>query len=286
MTAATIAGPTSRWRRRGALLVVAVIAALVLTVNLYLAGRSVGLVLEEGGAVDWDQYVEASRRLASGGQLYAVTDTYAYHYSPLLAALFGLLSPVGTLMWRGLHVVAALALPTWPLRVLVVASWPFWYDVETGNVLVFVLLAAAWALKGSRMATGAYLILVLLIPRPLMIPVAVWLIWKRPEWRLPFATALVVHAVAVLALGWAGDWTTAMLAAGEDVAIPSNVGPSRFIGTIPWLVVGVPLAVWLTWKGRVGLASLAASPYWLPYYLLMLALDWIHWRRPPWMPHR
>ena len=126
----------------------------------------------------------------------------------------------------------------------------------------------------------------LLIPRPLMIPVAVWLIWKRPEWRLPFATALVVHGVAVLALGWAGDWGTAMLAAGEDVAIPSNVGPSRFIGTIPWLVVGLPLAVWLTWKGRVGLASLAASPYWLPYYLLMLALDWIHWRRPPWKPAR
>ena len=39
------------------------------------------------------------------------------------------------------------------------------------------------------------------------------------------------------------------------------------------MVIGLPLAAWLTWKGRLGLASLAASPYWLPYYLLMLLLE-------------
>lgn len=76
-----------------------------------------------------------------------------------------------------------------------------------------------------------------IVPRPLMIPVAAWLLWTRP------------------------------VAAGGDVAIPSNVGPSRFIG-IPWLLVGVPLAAWLTLRGRLGVAALAASRYWLPYYLL------------------
>ena len=40
-----------------------------------------------------------------------------------------------------------------------------------------------------------------------------------------------------------------------------------------WLLIGVPLATWLTVKGRPGFASLAASPYWLPYYLLFLLLE-------------
>jgi hypothetical protein len=40
-----------------------------------------------------------------------------------------------------------------------------------------------------------------------------------------------------------------------------------------WLVVGIPLAAWLTVRGRVGWAALAASPDWLPYYLLMPILE-------------
>ena len=169
--------------------------------NLYLVGRSMGLILGGAPAVDWIQYVEASRRLA-GGELYAVTDTYAYHYSPLLAALFGPLSLIGTMGWRLLHLVAAAAMPTWPMRLLTLASWPFWYDVEAGNLLVFVVLAAAWAFRGSRFASGAFLLLVLLVPRPLMLPVAAWLLWQRPELRLPFVIAFAVHAIAVLATGW------------------------------------------------------------------------------------
>jgi hypothetical protein len=106
-----------------------------------------------------------------------------------------------------------------------------------------------------------------------MLPVAAWLLWKRPEWRLPFVAAFAAHAGAVFAMGWSADWLRALLAAGGDVAIPSNVGPSRFVGIIPWLCIGLPLAIWLTIKGRVGFASLAASPYWLPYYLLMPLLE-------------
>jgi hypothetical protein len=264
---------------RTAALVVAV--GLLAAVNLYLAARSAALVVDGAPAVDWDQYVEAGRRVAAGGDLYAVTNSYAYRYSPLLAALFGVLAPIGTIAWRLLHVVAAVALPTWPLRILTLASWPFWYDVETGNVLVFILLAAAWAMRGNRLATGIFLILVLLVPRPLMIPVAAWLLWQRPEWRVPFVAAFAVQTLGVVALGWASGWVGTLVAAGQDVALPSNVGPSRFIGSVPWLIIGVPLAVWLALKDRVGLASLAASPYWLPYYLLMPLLDLARRGMPP-----
>jgi hypothetical protein len=245
---------------------------LVLAVNFYLAARSVGVISTGAPAVDWAQYVEAGRRVWQRGDLYAITDTYAYHYSPLLALAFGVISPIGTTMWRILHVVAALALPSWPLRIVAFASWPFWYDVEAGNLMTFTVLAAAWALVGSRVATGAYLLLVVLVPRPLMFPVAAWILWRRPEWRVPFGTALVLSLAGAVALGWAGEWFGAMLAASGDVAIPSNIGPSRFIGAA-WLLIGIPLAAWLTWRGRLGLASLAASLYWLPYYLLMLLLE-------------
>ena len=247
-------------------------AGLLLAVNLYLSARSIEVVLSGGEAVDWVQYIEAAKRLHDG-DLYAVTDSYAYRYSPLLAPVFGLLAPIGAVGWRVLHLVAAAALPSWPLRIAVLLSWPFWYDVETGNVMVFIFLAAAWALRANRLATGTYLLLAFLIPRPLMLPVAAWLLWQRPEWRIPFVAAFAAHALAVMATGWGLEWIGTIIAAGRDASLPSNVGPSRFIGTLPWIVIGAPLAAWLTLRGRVGLASVAASPYWLPYYLIMPLLE-------------
>ncbi len=266
-------------RRRAFRVIVALGIGLVAAVNLYLVGRSIGLILDGVPAVDWEQYVEASRRL-SGGDLYAVTFDYSYRYSPLFAAFLGLIVPMGVVAWRLLHIVAVLALPSMPMRLLVLFSWPLWYDIQTGNLLTFVFLAAAWAVRGNRFATGIYLLLFILGPRPLMLPVAAWLLWQRPEWRWPFAAALVVHVAAVVGLGWAEGWMGTLIAASEDALLPSNIGPSRFVGTIPWLIVGLPLAAWLTWKSRVGWASLAISPYWFPYYLLFAALeaDRIRWR--------
>lgn len=261
------AWPVSAVPRLVRLVLIGVAVGLVGAVNLYLAGRSIGLILGGAPAVDWNQYVEASRRVFDG-DLYAVTDSYAYHYSPLLAYAFGPVSWVGTVGWRLLHVIAAVALPSWRMRLLALFLWPFWYDLGTGNILVFVVLAAAWALRGNSLATAAYLGLVLVVPRPLMLPAAIWLVWTKPAWRVPFAAAFAVHAVAVLATGWGPAWVGAMFAAAGDVAIPSNVGPSRFIGTLPSLLIGLPVAAWLTVKGRVGFAALATSPYWLPYYLL------------------
>jgi len=47
-------------------------------------------------------------------------------------------------------------------------------------------------------------------------------------------------------------------------------GPPAWLGSA-WLLIGVPLGAWLTWRGRVGWAGLAISPYWLmPYYLMLL----------------
>jgi hypothetical protein len=253
------------------LLALAVAGGLLLAVNLYLTTRSIALISDGALAVDWVQYVESANRLGHPN-LYAITDSYAYRYSPLLAALFGLLAPLGVIGWRLLHVAAALALPSWPMRLVVLLSWPFWYDVQSGNFLTFIVLAAAWAIRGSRVGTAAFLLLTLLVPRPLMLPVAAWLLWQRPAWRAPFAIAALAQVALVFVTGMADDWLRTLINAGSDALLPSNVGPSRFIGNA-WILIGLPFAAWLTKIGRLGLASLAASPYWLPYYLLMAALE-------------
>ena len=58
----------------------------------------------------------------------------------------------------------------------------------------------------------------------------------------------------------------------DEVGSAFNVGPTALIG-LWWLLLGVPLGAWLFWRGRVGLAGLAISPYLLPYYLMMALLD-------------
>ena len=259
--------------RIGWIILLAVGVGLIGAVNLYLAGRSIRLVSGGAPAVDWDQIVEASRRIVAGGDVYEVTNEYSFPYSPLLAYAAGALSWLGTAGWRLLHVAAAFALPTWPMRILCLVSWPFWFDVETGNLLVFVVLAAAWAIRGNGVATSAYLTLLLLIPRPLMLPVAAWLLWKRPAWRLPFLALAVLSIGAIILSGWGDDWARFLISISSQFDSPNNLGPTRLIGAA-WLLVAVPLAGYLTWRGQLGLASVTISyPYVLPYYLLVLLLD-------------
>ena len=258
--------------RRGLWALGAVGVGLLAAINIYLAARSIFIVVGGSPAVDWDQIVEAGGRVHHG-DLYAVNATYAFPYSPLLAYVAGPLSWLGTVGWRVLHVAAALALPKWPMRLATLAAWPFWFDLETGNVLVFVVLTAAWAIRGNRWATAGYFLLTLLVPRPLTIPVAVWLLWRRPEWRLRFAVMAVAALAGVVASGWADEWLGFVTSIGGQFESPNNLGPTRLIGAA-WLLIGIPLAGWLIWRGRLGLASVALSyPYLLPYYLLMLILE-------------
>jgi hypothetical protein len=253
----------------------AALGVLVVAPNLWLAWRSIRLILDGAPAVDWLQYVAASSRFSDPSALYAVTGDYAYHYSPFLAPIFGLLAPIRVVGWRVLHIAAVALLPTWPMRIVGILSWPFWYDVETGNILVFVVVLAAWALRGNRPAAIGYLALLILVPRPLMIPIGLWLLWQQPALRVPFVGLLIVHSTAVLVGGWGPDWLMALQASSSDVLNPSNIGPSRLVGGW-WLIIGLPLAAYLTFRGRLGWASLAASLYWLPYYLLVLLLEVQH----------
>lgn len=260
----------TRWAQL-ALLVV------LLVPNIVLTQWSVDAVLRGALAVDWVQYAEAGQRVWSG-DLYGSTQSYGWRYSPVLAYAFTVIGLMGPLAWRVLHFAAALAMPGWKLILVTLVSWPFWFDVETGNTMVFVLLAGAWALRGNHVGIFCSLALALLIPRPLMLPLVAWILWQNPGWRWPFVAMFLLHGLLVLVSGWGPDWIAELLWTPGIHTSPSNVGPSRFLG-LAWLIVGVPLAVFLTWRGRIGLASLAISPYLLPYYVIMGLLELVPVRR-------
>lgn len=260
-----------RHRGRWKLLGIALALAIVATPNVYLVGRSVGIILSGAAPVDFGHFVEAGRRVFESG-LYEITADYGYRYSPMMAYLFALIGPMGGVAWRLLHLAAALALPTWPMRIVTLLSWPFWFDVEAGNLMVFVLLAAAWALRGNRWGIIAFLLMSVLVPRPLMLPILAWILWRQSEWRTPFIAIFAVHAALVVASGWGGEWVAVLAASSDELTSPLNLAPSRWVGMV-WLVAAVPAAILLTVRGRLGWASLLASPYWLPYYLMMPILE-------------
>jgi len=76
----------------------------------------------------------------------------------------------------------------------------------------------------------------------------------------------------VAAMGLATEWLAALVGAQSELHADLNLAPSALIGAW-WLPIGAAAAIWLTYRGRLGLASIAASPYWLPYYFLMLLLE-------------
>ncbi len=237
---------------------------------------------------DFGLFVTAAHRISAGENPYAFAVAgESFRWSPVAAWIFVPISWLGPTVWRILHVLGALALPDRRMALVVLLSWPFWYDFATGNLMILVLLLAVYALRGSRAAGVGFLALTLLVPRPLMIPVAAWLLWKRPDLRWPAVGLIVVHTALMLGVGWGLEWIARLVQTpATQVGIHGEVGPDRLIGVI-WIPIGFVLGVILTWRGRLGWASLAMSPYWLPYYLYMPLLEVRRWYlRPMPVPER
>lgn len=200
-------------------------------------------------------------------------DVGTYLWSPLAVPLLGLVVPLGWPIWLAFHFAAVALLRPWWLAAIVLFSWPFWWDLGTSNVGIFLFVAAWWALRGNRAATLILMTMVVLMPRPIMLPLTCWLLWQRPWTRLPFAAIFLAHLALVLGSGFALDWWQRLTEVpGSEIAHRLNLGPSRVLGS-SWVPIGIALGAWLTWKGRIGLASLAFSPYLFPYYLLFGLLE-------------
>jgi hypothetical protein len=229
------------------------------------------LLIAAGNDADWRVLAEYGRRAGTPG-LYVFQADGAFLYSPLYAWLLLPLGWLGHWGFAALHLAVLPLFRSWRVIALLLIAWPFWFDAVTGNVLTFVVLAAWWAVRGNRLAIGVYLALLLLMPRPVMLPVAAWLLWQRPEWRWPFAGLVAINGLLVLATGLGDEWMGVLAGGAANMTHNLNFGPSQLIGAA-WIPVGLALSAWLTWKGRLGLASLAASPYLLPYYWLFALLE-------------
>jgi hypothetical protein len=219
---------------------------------------------------DWNAITHGSQLVVAGQSPY---EEPLYRWSPLAAWLMVPVVALPYSSWVVLHVAGLLALADPILIGIGLIAWPFWQDAGLGNVLTFVVLVAYWALRGNRFAIGAFFVMCVLMPRPLMLPVLAWLLWRRSETRLPFAVLALASTAGALLTGYGVEWLQVLAQrSASDIANPYQIGPSLLIGVV-WLPIGLAIAALLTWKGRLGLASIAASPYWLPYYLLMLLLD-------------
>lgn len=252
--------PSRAWR---AVRVVGI--ALIGGLNAWLLMTTVSGLFSDAGARDWGWLIEAGQRFQAGQNPYA---DLAFRWSPLTAYFAVPLSVVPVIVWRLAH-FAALALLPRKVALLVALSYPFWWDVELGNVNAFALGFAFLALRGKP---WPFVILALLVPRPLYLPVLAWLLWRNPGWRVPFAILAGVSLLGAFLTGWGDEWIAGLTRTAGDLTNEWNWGPSRLVG-VAWLPIGAALAAWLMWKGRLGLASLAASPYVLPYYLLMGFLE-------------
>jgi hypothetical protein len=230
-------------------------------------------------AFDWEIFTHAAERLQDG-TLYEVDEFFAFRWSPVAAWVLGFVTLMPLWLWQVLHVAVLPLLRSWWLVAACLITFPLWFDIQTGNVMIFIAVTGFWAIRGNRPAMALFLVLTLLVPRPLMVPLAAWILWTRPRTRLPFALLFAGHAVVVLASGYGMDWLAALFRVGPELTSDFNYGPSRYIG-LWWVPIGVALAVWLTFRGRLGLASLAVSPYWLPYYFLMLLLEFADRPRSP-----
>lgn len=266
--------------RRGLVFLGWVMLGALVLLNSALLVRHVILSAEWAGPpFDWSTFETAVNRISSGTLYdweFRGSYEYSYRYTPLFAYAIAPFVQMGLVAWRLLHFAALLLLP-WKVALLVALSWPFWEDVLNANVMTFALVSGWLALHGNRWGGAAYLALTILVPRPLMLPLAAWLVWKRPRWRLPAAAMVAVAAALTLATGEAMEFLAALSRTDDMLTFPRNFGPTRWFG-LGWLAVGIPLGLLLLWRNHVGWAGLAVSPYVLPYHFLLAFLEL---RAPP-----
>ena len=235
------------------------------TVNGIFLAITLAAFLYADVGVDWDIYTEAGSRFFTGA-LYE-WDGLPYRYSPLLAPLFAALAPIGYLGWSLLHFAALLTIPR-KLALIALVSAPFWNDVYNGNTVTFVFVAAVWALRGKP---WAFFVLAVLIPRPVMLPVLAWLLWRHREYVVPFVLIAVVSLLGAWMTGWVDEWVVGEIGNfGRDIY--ADIGPSMLIGAW-WFPVGLGLAAYCTWRGWLGPASFLASGFWSLHYGIMLGLS-------------
>lgn len=219
--------------------------------------------------VDWQTFSALPAAIADG-TIYDLEGAAPFTWSPVAAWIMAGVTMVGYWPWVVAHVAMVLLLRDVRMIGLVLVSYGFWWDTAQGNTLTFALVAGMLALTGSRAAALGYFAVFVLIPRPLMAPLALWLLWRDRSLLRPLAAMAVLHATIVVISGYGLIWPAAVLRYELPTGI--TIGPTALVGHW-WLLIGIPLGLWLAWRGTVGWAGLAVSPWVAPQYVLWPLLD-------------
>jgi hypothetical protein len=251
-----------RWLAISPVLVLAPLAALLAYWNFAGLLYTIGALPHAGQIGDWFYWGWVNP-----------ADPYSFswvRWSPPAVAVMGFLHPWA--LWPVIiaHVVVLAFLRDWRVIVIVLLAWPFWEDALNGGITTFAFVAGWTALEGSSIGVAAFVLLTVLVPRPLMLPMLAWLLWHRPLARWLTAIGAFGVVAVSLAMNQLGPWLQRLVEIGTPQIF--NLGPSAWIGGW-WLLFGLPLAALLTLRGRLGLASLAASPYVTLYYLVFALLE-------------
>ena len=234
---------------------------------LYIA-HLLPLIVSQPVPPDWEQHRIASNLIASGESPYFLADWYRFRWSPVGAWIMVPLTALGPWVWFSSQFAVLLTLPR-KLALVTLLAFPFWADVQAGNILTFAFVAAFHALRGNTWAAGAFVGMALAVPRPLLLPLLAYLAWQHATWRVPIAVAGLLSVIAAVATGYHVDWVQMLLLTGTD--------ESHRLGAqlLPWWpLTGVVLAMVLTVRGFPAAAGFALQPYWLAYYWLLPLLDW------------
>jgi hypothetical protein len=245
----------------------------------------IAIVISLGIRGDWAFdftccYQQAGQRFLAGEDLYAWSETYTFRYTPWTALLFTVLAPmpewIAILAWLAVKAAvlvgaAALFARAWTgadrtfAFTLAALFPPAMHDLMIGNVSTFTLAVEIMLLRLRPAIAGpAFGLLLLLVPKPHLIPILAWLLLRQTRTGL---IAVGVGAVGVLAgvvvFGidpWLGFIGTLREPLGRDFT--ANIALSGILGPAG-VVISTALAV-----GLFALAVMRRGPEGLGYAIL------------------
>ena len=218
---------------------------------------------------DWALWTLVPQMLEDG----TLYDSGYFVWAPVAAYLLVPVVAAGYPVWFALHAASVALIGNPRIGLLVLASLPFWADTLMGNAMTFVAVTGFLAVQGSRPGALTFLALTVLMPRPLQLPLAAHLVLSDRRLVLPAVVMVGVTLAISFATGYLDDWVRSALPFGTgSMKHLGNVGPTAIVGAA-WYVLGVPLAIWLTFRSRFGLAGLALTSYVAPQYLLALVWE-------------
>jgi Glycosyltransferase family 87 len=254
----------------------------------------------------------AERAINDPATLYDWSDTYTFRYTPIGALPFVPFVPLdeATATWAFLAVklavlgvIAAWFSSRWTgaqrigVALLVITFPPIVHDLMIGNVSTFTLLAflavARWQDPRGGVAIG---LLTVLMPKPHLVPVLVYLALRRPRDFLASVVTMGAGVVIGLFIFGLEPWVEFLGTLREPLerTFTANVGWSALLGpagVIVGLLIGLVVFVFgVRLGGARGyglsiIAGILAGPYTFIHYLsgTLVAVEPVLRTRPRWL---